>query len=145
MRLVHDVVPALFASDSPNIIQCTEQVRKQYHTAVTAVEPLDIAVLRRMAGLCIHQIDIVGLALFLEYPSEELWAIVAKYVLGHSIIHITFSKIQISLAAGMEMATSCAMAERSKSSNMLRTRNLRPHYRESATKSIDQVVLRESG
>ena len=64
------------------LIQCPEQIRIQHRAAVAAVESLDIAVLRRMARLYIHQVDIVGLAPFLKYPGDKLRAIVATYVLG---------------------------------------------------------------
>ena len=84
MRSVLIVVPVPFTRDFPHIVQCPEQIRVQHRAAVAAVEPFYIAVLRRMAGLYIHQVNIIGLAPLLEYSSDELRAIIATYVLGLS-------------------------------------------------------------
>lgn len=82
VRTVLIIVPVPFTRNSLRVIKCPEQIRIQHRTAVTAVEPLYIAVLRRMTGLYIHQVNVIGLAPLLEYSGDELRTVVATYVLG---------------------------------------------------------------
>ena len=60
-------------------------------------------------------------------------------------IQIIFSRIRITRSLGMDMDTSCATADRSKSSNIFNTRNLRPFSSVSLTKSRDHVSFGLSG
>ena len=59
-----------------------EDVRVEHRLAIALVELLDVAVLCRLAGLCVQYGDVVALAPLLELLGDELGAVVASDVLG---------------------------------------------------------------
>ena len=79
MRSVLVVVVFPLIGYFSNVVQCSEYVGVQYGPSVAAVKAFYIAVLRRMPWLCVEEVDVVGLAPFLEYAGDELRTVVAAY------------------------------------------------------------------
>lgn len=128
-----------------DLFDIAEDVGIQDSPAVTAVKALHIAVLGRLPWLDVLVLDAVRLTPYVELLRDELRAVVRPDALRLAVLKITFSMIDMTRSAGIDIDISCATASLLLSSSMFRTLKVRPLSILSLTKSIDHVLFGSRG
>lgn len=126
MRPIFIAILHPFISQKSHILYCSEDICIQYCSAITAVEPFYYAILGGVTRLDVNHIDFIPLAPFLKYLGDKLRTIIASYILGLPLSHITFSSNFITRSAGIDMGISWPTATLSQSSIIFSTLKVLP-------------------